>query len=271
MLLTTSGVTFFISPAATSGDQLGIISLSLGLHFLNSGELPKHFSITSRAIETQVEAPGDAPRRPQMVPLAPVTTSVPNWSMPLPVLGSFLMICARTSASKLLQANSACWDEDPVIRVGLRVVVPDVLKLSHGTLENVLHEHDGQAEVSRQCSSSWKKVVWLQCLEGICDRSIPQELHCHGTKWSKQQHLLATDGAVVQVRHGHRWCSRSSRSIHLDFVLTDNLWVLANGPVARHRQSHVAVHFWNSSLLEHQQCPASRTDENELGLVVGPA
>ena len=37
--------------------RVSTVSLSLGLHFLNSGELPKHFSITSRAGKLQeVEA-----------------------------------------------------------------------------------------------------------------------------------------------------------------------------------------------------------------------
>ena len=39
-----------------------------------SGTQPQSSSQAPPPIETQVEAPGDAPRRPQMVPLAPVTT-----------------------------------------------------------------------------------------------------------------------------------------------------------------------------------------------------
>lgn len=35
--------------------------------------------------------------------------------------------------------------------------------------------------------------------------------------------VLAADGAIVQVWHGHRWSSRSTRSVHLHTMLRDNL------------------------------------------------
>ena len=61
-----------------------------------------------------------------------------------------------------------------------------------------------------------------KCLQCYNDAKLPL-LEISVLRALKWEAVLATDGAVVQVRHGHRWCSRSSRSIHLDFVLTDNL------------------------------------------------
>ena len=48
-------------------------------------------------IAAAVEAPGEAPSRPAIVPSAPLTTSVPNCSTP-PFLASFLITCARWPA-----------------------------------------------------------------------------------------------------------------------------------------------------------------------------
>ena len=61
-----------------------------------------------------------------------------------------------------------------------------------------------------------------KCLQCYNDAKLPL-LDISVLRALKWEAVLATDGAVVQVRHGHRWCSRSTRSIHLDFVLTDNL------------------------------------------------
>ena len=57
----------------------------------------KQRSSTSSMIGTAVDAPGDAPRRPAMLPSAAATTSVPNCSTP-PFSASFFMTWTRWPA-----------------------------------------------------------------------------------------------------------------------------------------------------------------------------
>ena len=60
----------------------GIISLIFGSHFLIY--CGKFFSNTSKATDTDVEAPGDSPNKAMTVLSLEFTTSVPNWIKPLP-------------------------------------------------------------------------------------------------------------------------------------------------------------------------------------------
>ena len=51
----------------------------------------------------------------------------------------------------------------------------------------------------------------------------PQELHGHGAKGPEEQHLLSTDGAVVQVGHRHWWRPRGPRGVDLHSMLMYHL------------------------------------------------
>lgn len=64
--------------------------------------------------------------------------------------------------------------------------------------------------IVRQCNS-WKNCETCTALHGVARRCT-----CGIA-------VLAPDGTIVQVWHGHRWSSRSTRSVHLHTMLRDNL------------------------------------------------
>src|SRR5215510_314362 len=81
----------------------GIISLSLGSQRLAVSSSLKHFSSTPIAMNTAVDAPGDAPSNATSERSAAATSSVPNSRNP-PRLGSGLMICTRCPATSRYQS-----------------------------------------------------------------------------------------------------------------------------------------------------------------------
>src|SRR5690606_5475398 len=82
----------------------GIISRSLLRYWAVLARSGKHRASRSTMIDTDVDAPGDAPRSADMVPSALLTTSVPNSSMP-PCSSSFLMTCTRWPAISSSQSS----------------------------------------------------------------------------------------------------------------------------------------------------------------------
>src|SRR5262249_14593246 len=77
----------------------GIISLSLESQRLAVSSSLKAFSSTPIAMNTAVDAPGDAPNKATSERSAAATSSVPNSRNP-PRLGSGLMICTRCPATE---------------------------------------------------------------------------------------------------------------------------------------------------------------------------
>src|SRR5699024_144465 len=84
--------------------QDGIISFSLSSHLSIYWE--KLFSSTSRATDTETEAPGDSPSIAMTESSSEWTISVPNWMNPRPCSSVSLMTCTRLPASSRSQSSS---------------------------------------------------------------------------------------------------------------------------------------------------------------------
>mmetsp|Transcript_72071 Transcript_72071/g.199792 ORF Transcript_72071/g.199792 Transcript_72071/m.199792 type:complete len:300 (-) Transcript_72071:581-1480(-) len=156
-------------------------------------------------------------------------------------------------------------DKQPVLWLCGRHEVLQLRELRRVGREELLHQVHREVEVLEAGGGGGDQVVGPDGLEEVEERARLEVPGAEAGEGPEEEHVLAADDALVQVRHGHRRGPDGRLAVDLRGVLVHDVGVLADEELAGDREAHEAADLGDAGLLQQQQRPTARAAEDKPG------
>mmetsp|Transcript_71620 Transcript_71620/g.203200 ORF Transcript_71620/g.203200 Transcript_71620/m.203200 type:complete len:415 (-) Transcript_71620:653-1897(-) len=163
-----------------------------------------------------------------------------------------------------LHALSGC-DETPVLGLGVGHEDLELAELLGVAGQELLHKVHREVEVLEAGGGGRDEVVQPDGLEEVHERARLQVPGAEAREGPEEDHVLAPDDALVEVRHRHGRRADSCLPVDLVGMLVDNIRVLADKELAADGEPHETLDLGNPRLLQHEQRPATGPNEDKPG------